>query len=58
MTSLTASVNQLTETTERIEKAAEAVEKIAESLIEVIGLLKKTLEGTKTFFSGLFGRIT
>ncbi|MBU7028389.1 MAG: hypothetical protein HXS48_15760 [Theionarchaea archaeon] len=55
LTSLTASIDQLTEATEKIEKAAEAVEKTAESLIEVIGLLKKTLEKntTKTFFSRL-----
>ncbi|MBU7030149.1 MAG: hypothetical protein HXS48_24665 [Theionarchaea archaeon] len=60
MTSLTQSIDQLTEATERIEKAAEAVEKTAEALIEVIGLLKKTLERntTKTFLSKLFGGIT
>ena len=52
LTSLTISVNQLTEATEKIEKAAEA-------LIEVIELFKKTLEEntTKKFLSRLFGGI-
>jgi len=60
LTSLTASIDQLTEATEKIEKAAEAVEKTAEALIEIIGLLKKTLEKntTKPFLSRLFGGIT
>ncbi|MBU7030143.1 MAG: hypothetical protein HXS48_24635 [Theionarchaea archaeon] len=60
LTSLTTSIDQLTEATEKIEKAAEAVEKTADTLIEVIELLKKTLEEntTKTFFSRLFERIT